>query len=170
MAHRRLLFAASLLAATCFSAALAQESSSAANSAPQYLDTKLPARERAHDIVSRMTLEEKAQQLEDWATAIPRLGVPRLPDMERVSARRGAGRLCDGLSAGDRDGGYVGRGDGARDGKRHLRRGARQVQPGAARRQSPHLLRAGLSGRRTSTSFATRAGAADRRPTAKTLT
>jgi beta-glucosidase len=41
-----------------------------------YLNTKLSAAERAHDLVSRMTLEEKASQLEDWATAIPRLGVP----------------------------------------------------------------------------------------------
>ena len=41
-----------------------------------YLDTKLSAAERAHDLVGRMTLEEKASQLEDWATAIPRLGIP----------------------------------------------------------------------------------------------
>jgi hypothetical protein len=41
-----------------------------------YLDTHLPARERAHDLVGRMTLDEKAAQLEDWATAIPRLGIP----------------------------------------------------------------------------------------------
>ena len=43
---------------------------------PAYLDTKLSAQERAHDLVGRMTLDEKAAQLEDWATAIPRLGVP----------------------------------------------------------------------------------------------
>jgi beta-glucosidase len=36
----------------------------------------LSAAERAHDLVGRMTLEEKASQLEDWATAIPRLGIP----------------------------------------------------------------------------------------------
>jgi beta-glucosidase len=41
-----------------------------------YLDSSLPAEVRAHDLVSRMTLDEKAQQLEDWATAIPRLGIP----------------------------------------------------------------------------------------------
>lgn len=34
------------------------------------------ARERAHDLVSRMTLEEKASQLRYDAPAIPRLGVP----------------------------------------------------------------------------------------------
>jgi beta-glucosidase len=41
-----------------------------------WLDTKLPAAERAHDLVGRMTLDEKVSQLEDWATAIPRLGIP----------------------------------------------------------------------------------------------
>ena len=41
-----------------------------------YEDTKLSAAVRAHDLVGRMTLEEKANQLEDWATAIPRLGIP----------------------------------------------------------------------------------------------
>ncbi len=43
---------------------------------PAYLDPSLPPAERAHDLVSRMTLAEKASQLEDWADAIPRLGVP----------------------------------------------------------------------------------------------
>jgi beta-glucosidase len=41
-----------------------------------YLDTKLSPAERAHDLVGRMTLDEKVSQLEDWATAIPRLGIP----------------------------------------------------------------------------------------------
>jgi beta-glucosidase len=41
-----------------------------------WLDTQLPAAERAHDLVGRMTLDEKVSQLEDWATAIPRLGIP----------------------------------------------------------------------------------------------
>jgi beta-glucosidase len=41
-----------------------------------WLDTKLPPAERAHDLVGRLTLDEKASQLEDWATAIPRLGIP----------------------------------------------------------------------------------------------
>ena len=41
-----------------------------------YLNVKLSAAERAHDLVGRMTLDEKAAQLEDWATAIPRLGIP----------------------------------------------------------------------------------------------
>jgi len=43
---------------------------------PAYLNPSLSPQERAHDLVNRMTLEEKATQLEDYATAIPRLGVP----------------------------------------------------------------------------------------------
>jgi beta-glucosidase len=43
---------------------------------PAYLDSSLPAAVRAHDLVNRMTLDEKTSQLEDWAIAIPRLGVP----------------------------------------------------------------------------------------------
>ena len=41
-----------------------------------WLNTKLSPAERAHDLVGRMTLDEKVSQLEDWATAIPRLGIP----------------------------------------------------------------------------------------------
>jgi beta-glucosidase len=42
---------------------------------PAYLDTKLPAEQRAADLVRRMTLEEKASQLVNGAKAIPRLQV-----------------------------------------------------------------------------------------------
>jgi len=41
-----------------------------------WLNTKLSPVARAHDLVGRMTLDEKVSQLEDWATAIPRLGIP----------------------------------------------------------------------------------------------
>jgi beta-glucosidase len=65
----RFRFLPSILAFTiCTAASQAQQE--------PYLNTKLPAADRAHDLVSRMTLEEKVSQLEDWATAIPRLGVP----------------------------------------------------------------------------------------------
>ncbi len=47
-----------------------------AQNKPPYLDPSLPAAARAHDLVGRMTLDEKASQLEDWAVAIPRLGIP----------------------------------------------------------------------------------------------
>ncbi|MBE6753324.1 MAG: glycoside hydrolase family 3 protein [Ruminococcaceae bacterium] len=42
----------------------------------KYLDKSLSAQERAEDLVSRMTLEEKASQLRYDAPAIERLGVP----------------------------------------------------------------------------------------------
>lgn len=65
------------LAATCLLvsaagvAALAQDAGK-----PAYLDTNLPAEQRAADLVHRMTLEEKASQLVNQARAIPRLNVP----------------------------------------------------------------------------------------------
>ena len=64
----RSMFIALIIFAVSSSLAAAQE--------PAYRNTKLSPQERAHDLVSRMTLEEKATQLEDWATAIPRLGIP----------------------------------------------------------------------------------------------
>ena len=41
-----------------------------------YMNPKLSPEQRAHDLVSHMTLEEKAQQSLNTAPAIPRLGVP----------------------------------------------------------------------------------------------
>ncbi len=43
---------------------------------PAYLDPSVPRDERAKDLVSRMTMEEKASQLVHAAAAIPRLQVP----------------------------------------------------------------------------------------------
>src|SRR3954449_3125284 len=43
---------------------------------PTYRNTALPFEARAADLVSRMTLEEKANQMKDVAPAIERLGVP----------------------------------------------------------------------------------------------
>ncbi len=57
-----------LLLLVLTSACLAQQ--------PDYRNTQLTPEARAHDLVSRMTLDEKASQLEDWAPAIPRLGIP----------------------------------------------------------------------------------------------
>jgi beta-glucosidase len=51
-------------------------SAQAQNQQPAYKDTSQPAAVRAHDLVSRMTPEEKVNQLVDGATSIPRLGVP----------------------------------------------------------------------------------------------
>ena len=43
---------------------------------PAYLDTNLPAEQRAANLVHRMTLEEKISQLVNQLPAIPRLNVP----------------------------------------------------------------------------------------------
>jgi len=43
---------------------------------PAYLDTNLTFEARASDLISRMTLEEKILQMQNNASAIPRLGVP----------------------------------------------------------------------------------------------
>ena len=42
----------------------------------QYLNPALPTEQRVDDLISRMTLEEKASQLVNQARAIPRLKVP----------------------------------------------------------------------------------------------
>jgi beta-glucosidase len=47
-----------------------------ADAKPAYLNTSLPAEQRAADLVGRLTLEEKASQLVNQARAIPRLNVP----------------------------------------------------------------------------------------------
>ena len=67
MSHHRLLI---------FTLAVTIIAPSALSQQFPYLDPKLSPAERAHDLVGRMTLDEKANQLEDWATSIPRLGVP----------------------------------------------------------------------------------------------
>lgn len=43
-----------------------------------YLDTSLPKEQRAADLVSRMTLEEKVSEMMNSSEAIPRLGVARI--------------------------------------------------------------------------------------------
>ncbi|HXK09331.1 MAG TPA: glycoside hydrolase family 3 C-terminal domain-containing protein [Vicinamibacteria bacterium] len=58
------------LVACCGGASLAQEST------PAYLDPAQPIDRRVDDLVSRMTLEEKASQLVNHTRAVPRLGVP----------------------------------------------------------------------------------------------
>jgi len=44
--------------------------------APVYFDNSIPIEQRVHDLVSRMTIEEKIAQMQDVAPAIPRLKVP----------------------------------------------------------------------------------------------
>jgi beta-glucosidase len=52
------------------------EAQTSSNSSAPYLDPSLPIEQRVNDLVSRMTLQEKASQMQDVAPAIPRLGVP----------------------------------------------------------------------------------------------
>src|SRR5581483_7521904 len=65
-----------MLRRTFFLLAIVATASLVSAQQPAYTNSALSPQERAHDLVGRMTLEEKAEQLEDWATAIPRLGVP----------------------------------------------------------------------------------------------
>jgi beta-glucosidase len=74
MPHRRRFLLFLTLASMGASTLSAQNA--ATDAKPVYLDLSRPAAARAHDLVSRMTLEEKASQLEDYAVAIPRLGIP----------------------------------------------------------------------------------------------
>ncbi|AHG88100.1 glycoside hydrolase family 3 domain protein [Gemmatirosa kalamazoonensis] len=58
-------------------ALLLTASTAAAQQSPApYQNPNLPFEQRAADLVSRMTLDEKVQQMKDVAPAIPRLGVP----------------------------------------------------------------------------------------------
>ena len=66
----------SLLQASTAVAVVTFAGSAFAQEAATYRDAKLPAAQRAADLVARMTLEEKAAQLRHAAPAIPRLSVP----------------------------------------------------------------------------------------------
>ncbi len=73
--------AAALAAFACLTGAAAAQTAAAAPAAAQlaklpFMNPKLPAKERAADLVHRMTLREKCSQLINQARAIPRLGVP----------------------------------------------------------------------------------------------
>jgi len=50
--------------------------SSTQQSTEPYKDPKLPIEQRVNDLISRLTVEEKASQLVHVADPIPRLGVP----------------------------------------------------------------------------------------------
>ena len=77
------LILASLLLASVASPALAQT----APAASQLRDTSLTPEQRARDVISKMTLEEKALQLGHNAPALPRLGgSPRLHPNSSISA------------------------------------------------------------------------------------
>ena len=93
---------ACLLIVSPWSAARAQQR-------PSYLDESLPFEQRARDLVSRMTLEEKVMQMKDVAPAIPRLGVPEYNWWNEALHGVARAGLGDGVSAGDRPRRDVGR-------------------------------------------------------------
>jgi beta-glucosidase len=69
---RRLLRLSVIAASVVLTASLAQ----AQSQPPAYLDPALPTAQRIDDLISRMTLEEKAKQLVHPAAGIARLNVP----------------------------------------------------------------------------------------------
>jgi len=72
----RIIFLSAGMTLTPAMAALGQESGAADTAKMPFMNPSLPAEERALDLVTRMTLEEKATQLVNQARAIPRLNVP----------------------------------------------------------------------------------------------
>ena len=74
---RHALSLALLLTSASALPALAATPAACADKPCAYLDTSLTPEARAKDLVSRMTLAEKAAQMQDNAPAIPRLGLKR---------------------------------------------------------------------------------------------
>ena len=136
-------------------------------SLPDYRDTSLPIEKRVDDLVSRMTLDEKVRQMQRTAPEIPRLGVPVLRLVERSAAWRRARGVCHGFPASHRHGGHMGSDLDPRRRPKSLPPKAGPIQQGADARAITEFTSDSISGRRTSTSFATRAGAGARKPMAK---
>jgi beta-glucosidase len=75
IASMRGLAAAAIFAVLPLTPAIGQTTPNS-GSAPKYMDPSLPIPVRVDDLISRMTLEEKASQLVNDARPIPRLGIP----------------------------------------------------------------------------------------------
>ena len=135
-----------------------------------YRDVNRSFEERAADLVSRMTLEEKIAQLQNDTPAIPRLGVPAYEWWNEALhgvARAGAATVFPqaiGLAATFDTQLMHEVATAISDEARAKHHEVRAARP--ARRAT----RASTSGRRTSTSSAIRAGDAARKPTARTRT
>jgi beta-glucosidase len=70
---QRIVLAAGLV---FLAAATAQAEGARAATMPPYLDTRLTAEQRAADLVGRMTLAEKASEMQNNSAAVPRLNIP----------------------------------------------------------------------------------------------
>jgi beta-glucosidase len=134
-----------------------------------YFNPKLPIEQRVHDLVSRMTLEEKLSQLGDHAPAIPRLGVPKYEWWnEGLHGVAFAGHATNfpqaiGMAA-------TWDTDLVRQVAEAIATEARAKYHDAVREDRREMFFGLTSGRRTSTSSATRGGAVARRRTARTRT
>jgi len=132
---------------------------------PAYLNTSLPAEQRAADLVHHMTVEEKVSQLVNQSRAIPRLNVPDYDwwseALHGVANNGGITTFPEpvGLAA-TFDTDVIHRMAIATSVEGRIK----YVQ-GTATATS---LRVSTSGRRTSTSFAIPVGDAARKPTGKT--
>ena len=71
-AHMLFLFGAVLILSSCIAYGQQPEPASL-----PYMNPSLPIDQRIDDLIGRMSLEEKVQQMRDHAPAIPRLDVPR---------------------------------------------------------------------------------------------
>ena len=148
-------------------ALLAASAHAAGNATPAYLNTNLSAEIRAADLVHRMTLQEKASQLVNGARAIPRLGVPAYNWWSEALH----GVAVNGTTEFPEPIGLAATFDvpGIHEMAHDIGIEGRVVTcAGGARRAARPSFTASTSGRPTSTSSAIRAGAAARRPTART--
>src|SRR5438094_6238897 len=76
MSERHIRAATIHLAFMFFTAVISFAQTEQTPSVPVYLDPSLPVSVRVDDLISKMTLEEKASQLVNQARAIPRLQIP----------------------------------------------------------------------------------------------
>ncbi len=99
-----------LAVAALMSLSVGSSAQTAATSLP-YRDPDLPIPERIHDLIGRMTLEEKVSQMMNRSPAIDHLGIPAYNWWNEGPAWCGPhgglqGWTCNRLSAGHRHGGY----------------------------------------------------------------
>ena len=110
-----------------------------------YLNPALPIEQRVDDLISRMTLEEKASQLVNQARAIPRLQVPAY-DWWSESLHGVAAEWHDRVSRADWPGRHLRRAGDPHDGRGDQHRGAHQACTGGPRGPQQHLRGPGLLG------------------------
>jgi len=150
-----------LLLASALHPAVAQEQADL----PYFESAAIPE-QRATDLVHRMTLAEKATQMQNNSAAVPRLKIPAYQWWSE--ALHGVNQPgCDGVS---RAGGLAATFDapGIHTMAAQIGIEGRIKHVQNQREDTPGLWTGSTSGRPTSTSSAIRAGAAGRRRTAKT--